>query len=189
MEEAVKSLYGTTVEHCEEMIDHSLAQNIKVKFLLESHEKAGCPIVRKFFKAVNCGEGMAAAGGYQEKKGITVCSNRIILQDEVDQTLIHELIHSYDQCRAKNVDWTNCAHHACSEIRAGNLSGDCHFKRELLRGYFEICKHHQSCVRRRVMKSLALNPYCPKSALEKERVMDEVWDICYKDTKPFDRVP
>jgi inner membrane protease ATP23 len=39
-------------------------------------------------------------------------------------TLTHELVHAYDHCRAY-VDWTNCVHHACSEVRAANLSGDC----------------------------------------------------------------
>jgi hypothetical protein len=39
-------------------------------------------------------------------------------------TLTHELVHAYDHCRAY-VDWSNCVHHACSEIRAANLSGDC----------------------------------------------------------------
>jgi len=37
-------------------------------------------------------------------------------QDEINQVLIHELIHAYDDCRAKNMDWKNCAHHACSEV-------------------------------------------------------------------------
>ncbi|XP_029129482.1 uncharacterized protein LOC109809790 isoform X1 [Cajanus cajan] len=54
-------------------------------------------------------------------------------QDDVDQVLKHELIHAFDDCRAANLDWTKCAHHACSEIRAGHLSGDCHFKRELFK--------------------------------------------------------
>ena len=40
-------------------------------------------------------------------------------------TLTHELIHAYDHCRAY-MNWSNCVHHACSEIRAANLSGDCH---------------------------------------------------------------
>lgn len=39
-------------------------------------------------------------------------------------TLTHELVHAYDHCRAF-VDWSNCVHHACSEIRAAHLSGDC----------------------------------------------------------------
>ncbi|XP_068652031.1 mitochondrial inner membrane protease ATP23-like [Aristolochia californica] len=28
----------------------------------------------------------------------------------------HELIHAYDDCRAKNLDWSICVHHACSEV-------------------------------------------------------------------------
>lgn len=129
---------------------------------------------------------------------IMVCSNHMNLQDEVNQVVIHELIHAYDECRAKNLDWCNCAHHACSEvmlllffrvrnrfvwsfskrccyitwfplspipihcfpipwvvfyfrllslymfqIRAGHLSGDCHYKRELLRGYIKLRGHEQ----------------------------------------------
>ena len=30
---------------------------------------------------------------------------------------------AYDHCRAKNMDWTDCRQHACSEIRAASLSG------------------------------------------------------------------
>lgn len=183
--EAAKSRYGTTLEKCDKMIDHALAHNPKVQFLRESLEKAGCRVGRKFFKSEICGR--ARVGGYDMQKGIIVCSNYVLHQDEVDETVIHELIHAYDQCRAANLDWTNCAHHACSEIRAGNLSGDCHFKRELLRGYFNLCKHHQDCVRRRSSKSVALNPFCTGTNIQGS--IDEVWDTCYKDTKPFDKVP
>ena len=101
------------------------------------------------------------------------------IQDEVNQVVTHELIHAFDDCRAGNLDWANCAHHACSEvcvsvmeslnplivcvcifffffkmkeyasivymkqIRAGHLSGDCHYKREFLRGYMKIRGHEQ----------------------------------------------
>lgn len=47
-----------------------------------------------------------------------VCSNHMNIQDEVNQVVIHELIHAYDDCRAGNLDWANCAHHACSEVCA-----------------------------------------------------------------------
>lgn len=47
---------------------------------------------------------------------IVVCSNHMELQDDVNQVVIHELIHAYDECRAANLDWSNCAHHACSEV-------------------------------------------------------------------------
>ncbi len=53
------------------------------------------------------------------------------------QVLAHELIHVFDECRA-NVDWNNLNHHACSEVRAANLSGDCWWKGELMRGHLNI---------------------------------------------------
>ncbi|MFS7956353.1 putative peptidase M76, ATP23 [Helianthus anomalus] len=61
------------------------------------------------------------SGGYSRGEGIVVCSNHLTIQDEVTQVVIHELIHAYDDCRAANLDWTNCAHHACtlSRRRAG----------------------------------------------------------------------
>lgn len=47
---------------------------------------------------------------------IVVCSDQIGSQDEVNQVIMHELIHAFDDCRAANLDWLNCAHHACSEV-------------------------------------------------------------------------
>ncbi|KAK1441184.1 hypothetical protein QVD17_07024 [Tagetes erecta] len=175
---------GMTVEECENYIQGSL-RSPTVKFLREHLEKSGCNIPPNFIKAVNCNQRMS--GGYVRGEGIVVCSNHLTIPDEVNQVVIHELIHAYDDCRAANLDWTNCAHHACSEIRAGHLSGDCHYKRELLRGYVKIRGHEQDCVRRRVMKSLASNPYCSQAAAKD--AMEAVWDTCYNDTKPFDRAP
>lgn len=56
----------------------------------------------------------------------------------VVEVIFHDLIHAFDDCRAENLNWTNCVHHVCSEIRVNRLSGDCHFKRELLRGILKI---------------------------------------------------
>ncbi|XP_057857121.1 mitochondrial inner membrane protease ATP23 isoform X1 [Cryptomeria japonica] len=173
---------GSTIEQTERMIDASL-RIPTVKFLIEHLAKSGCSVGRDFFKAEKCGQ--SVSGGYQPGHGIEVCSNHVTLQDEVNQVIIHELIHAYDECRVANLDWSNCAHHACSEIRAGHLSGDCHFKRELLRGYFTLRGHEQECVKRRVLKSVNRNPSCSEEA--SKEAMEAVWDICYNDTKPFDR--
>ncbi|CAA0833839.1 Ku70-binding family protein [Striga hermonthica] len=113
--------------------------------------------------------------------------NHLQIQDEVTQVVIHELIHAYDEWRSANLDWSDCAHHACSEIRAGHLSGDCHYKRELLRGFMKLRGHEQDFVQRRVMKSVTANPYCSEASAKD--AMEAVWDICYNDTKPFDRAP
>ncbi|KAL7232685.1 hypothetical protein ACSBR2_010654 [Camellia fascicularis] len=175
---------GRTVKECQDMIRRSLRTPM-VKFLREHLEKAGCSFGDKFIAAVHCDK--EVSGGYVPGEGIMVCSNHMNIQDDVNQVVIHELIHAYDDCRAANLDWSNCAHHACSEIRAGHLSGDCHYKRELLRGFMKIRGHEQDCVRRRVMKSLIGNPYCSETAAKD--AMEAVWDVCYNDTKPFDRAP
>ena len=62
--------------------------------------------------------------------GVVLCENQSLTQSDVNDVITHELIHAYDHCRAK-VDWGNCVHHACSEIRAANLSGDCFFSKEV----------------------------------------------------------
>ena len=46
-----------------------------------------------------------------------MCYNHLGSQEEVNLALVHELIHAYDHCRGANVDWSNCEHHACSEVR------------------------------------------------------------------------
>ncbi|CAN8269722.1 unnamed protein product [Cochlearia groenlandica] len=175
---------GKSIEECQDMIQRSFRNPI-VKFLMEQMEKSGCRVGDNFIKAVVCTG--PVAGGFTKGRGITVCSNYLTIQDEVNQVVIHELINAYDECRAKNLDWTNCAHHACSEIRAGHLSGDCHFKRELLRGFMKLRGHEQECIKRRVLKSLRGNPYCSEVAAKD--AMEAVWDTCYNDTKPFDRAP
>jgi len=43
------------------------------------------------------------------------------------------------------------------------------------------------CVRRRAILSVAANPNC-KSKEEAERVVNEVWESCSNDTRPFDEV-
>ncbi|XP_027347613.1 mitochondrial inner membrane protease ATP23-like [Abrus precatorius] len=176
---------GSTVEQCQRMIHKSLLSP-KVRFLKEHLEKAGCSIGDNFIKAIKCDDA-GVAGGYTQGQGIVVCCNEMESQDDVNQVLKHELIHAFDDCRAANLDWSSCAHHACSEIRAGHLSGDCHFKRELLKmGSLKIKGHEQDCIRRRVLKSLSASPYCTGVA---KAFMESVWDVCYNDTEPYDRAP
>ena len=49
-----------------------------------------------------------------------------------------------------------------SEVRASNLSGDCHWVNEMFRGYAfaGFANGHQKCVRRRAELSTAMNPRC-----------------------------
>ncbi|GMH69543.1 hypothetical protein TL16_g05185 [Triparma laevis f. inornata] len=82
------------------------------------------------------------------KPTIVICQNNIYDYPDYIRTLSHELIHALDQCRAKT-DWSNLRHHACSEIRASNLSGECGYGVELLRGNMKHRGGSIECVMRR----------------------------------------
>ncbi len=129
---------------------------------------------------------------------------------DLDEMLVHELVHAYDHCRAKDLKWDSCEAHACSEvtscyltvfvsvclsncntivqIRAANLSGDCKYTNEFLRGNFTFTKQHQACVRRRAELSTMMNPSCGDKKKAKEAI-DAVFDKCFNDTKPFKSIP
>ncbi|WVY89069.1 hypothetical protein V8G54_037987 (chloroplast) [Vigna mungo] len=169
-------------EECQIMIQKSFRTPM-VRFLRERLEKAGCIVEDNFFKAITCNQ--EVAGSYVRGEGslpvarekklayltvvllkeyvthamIKVCSNYVRIQDDVNQVVIRELIHAFDDCRAANLDWSDCAHHACTE----------------------------ECVRRKVLKSLSANPNC--SGFAAEDSLEAVWDVCYNDTLPFDRAP
>ena len=102
-------------------------------------------------------------------------------------TLAHELVHAYDDARA-NVDWFNLTHHACTEIRAANLSGDCTFSREFDRGRItpiSIAGAGARCVRRRAELSVSMHPQCQNMETAAAAV-DRAWQSCFHDTAPFD---
>ncbi|KAG5029053.1 hypothetical protein AAZX31_05G105600 [Glycine max] len=175
---------SVTEEECQAMI-HKSFRTPMVRFLRERLEKAGCAVGDNFFKAVTCDEEMA--GAYVRREGVKVCSNYVRIQDDVNMVVIRELIHVFDDCRSANLNWSDCAHQACTEIRTNHLSGSCHYKRELLKGFLKIRGHGQECVKRKVMQALSQNPNC--SGLAAKDAMEAVWDVCYNDTQPFDRAP
>mmetsp|Transcript_5842 Transcript_5842/g.8994 ORF Transcript_5842/g.8994 Transcript_5842/m.8994 type:complete len:177 (+) Transcript_5842:67-597(+) len=170
---------------CQQMRERAL-KNPVTRFLLNALGKAGCTVDPVSFIACEpCGADIG--GGYRQGEGIVLCEDKLMDQEHTNLVLAHELIHAFDDCRAK-VDWDNCVHHACSEIRAANLSGDCKWSQEFRRGYyFEFAKQHQVCVRRRALLSLAMNPSCPPE--KAKEAVDKAWDVCFADTAPFDRVP
>ena len=100
-----------------------------------------------------------------------------------------EMIHAYDYLRFK-VDFRthDLRHAACAEIRASSLSGECRFWREFWhRAQWKVMYQHQECVRRRAAISVSKRPNC-KDDVEAAKVVNEVWDSCFADTRPFDEI-
>ena len=148
-------------------------------------------------------------GGFDPVYGIMLCANR--LPEHLEDTLAHgrptvpsplsiptytnpcapttEMVHAYDYLRFKaDFENMNLRHAACTEIRASSLSGECRFWREFWhRSQWKVMFQHQECVRRRATISVSMRPNC-RGDEEAARVVDEVWDSCFRDTRPFDEI-
>ncbi|CAG8597377.1 8878_t:CDS:2 [Ambispora leptoticha] len=169
---------------CEKRRDKLLKWSPAVIFMRENLEKAGCKISTQHIKCAPCDE--LRSGGFSPDHGIILCQNRFFSKAHQEDTLIHEMIHMYDHCRFK-IDWNNCWHHACSEVRAASLSGDCRWSREIRRGFFTFSKQHQVCVKRRAILSVKHNTSCSAPGIA-EKVVEDVFESCFNDTQPFDEI-
>lgn len=156
-----------------------------IVFMLKHLKIAGCPVTADHVQCITCNK--PGAGDFAPEHGrVVICSRGFYNKKHMEDTIMHELMHIYDHCRFK-VDWSNLRHLACSEIRAASLSGDCRWGREVNRFFFTFSKQHQACTRRRAIISVAGSPACPNQAAA-ETAVNEVWESCFNDTRPFDEI-
>ena len=175
---------------CRSLVDKALASCPKVKFMREALSKLGVRDDADFVQCAPCPDGAAAAGGYlPDERVVVLCQQWVAKQQgEVENTLVHEMVHAYDDARA-HLDWHDLTQHACTEIRAASLSGDCSFIREVDRGNINLLRLGGSgsrCVRRRAELSVSMHPGCPDADAARAAVQ-RAWETCYRDTAPFDR--
>ena len=146
---------------CADAVERTLERCPKVAQLREALRRLGRDIPVSCAPCPEPDKGKTpAAGGYMtDSSSIVMCQKWAAeMPSEVANTLVHELIHAYDDARA-HIDWTNLVHHACTEIRAANLSGDCSFRRELNRSNISplhISMAGQRCIRRRAQLSVVM---------------------------------
>ncbi|KDQ62906.1 hypothetical protein JAAARDRAFT_28877 [Jaapia argillacea MUCL 33604] len=186
MSEGERALAMDSVHHqnCEKWKMHLMKYSPAVVFMLKHLELSGCPVSPANIQCRPCD--YTRSGGFTPEGAVILCQGRFFSRGHMENTLVHELVHMYDHCKFK-VDWLNLRHHACSEIRANSLGGDCRWTRELRRGFLSFSKQHQACVRRRAVLSVRANPACPDAAAA-ERAVNEVWESCFDDTRPFDEI-
>ncbi|XP_033113980.1 mitochondrial inner membrane protease ATP23 homolog isoform X2 [Anneissia japonica] len=176
-------------KQCLQRLRFACKESPFVKFMFKVMEENGCPVnISRNISCEKCPEGSIINGGFDPSNGqIVLCENRAPSQRVVSTLLTHELIHAFDFCRA-HVEWNNLRHVACTEIRAASLSGDCSFfNQNLYSRKFGFMKHHQKCVQERAMKSVMSVRDIPKEEVQK--TIDDVWDICFNDHEPFDKIP
>lgn len=170
---------------CNRYKDWMMTYSPSVIFMRQQIAKVGGNLTGSNIVCDVCDE--FKAGGFHPELGILLCQNRIYSKWHLEDTLTHEMVHAYDHCKF-NVDWNNLKHHACSEIRASNLSGECRMMNQIVKNkIMKLSKGQQDCVRRRAVLSVRANPNC-KSDEMAVKVVNEVFDSCYNDTRPFEAI-
>lgn len=150
---------------CEAALVLTMSRNKAAQKLIDGIVALGCEIPKSFLACRKCDDQIS--GGFVVDTGsglyrpqVIMCENKKLDIETFENTVVHELIHAYDVCRVKSFDWKNCLHHACTEVRASALSGECGVLHELFRGHTKIMHGHSDCVKRRAELSLSLNSNC-----------------------------
>ncbi|PWW75807.1 hypothetical protein C7212DRAFT_281659 [Tuber magnatum] len=170
---------------CEKNRDYLMNYSPIVCFMLENIAKLNGRMDDSNIKCMPCEN--LQSGGFSPEYGVLLCQNRLRDRGHTEDTLAHELVHVYDHLRFR-VDWEELKHHACSEIRASSLSGECRWMREAFtRGVFHFTRQHQACVKRRAILSVQNNPKC-KNEAEATKIVNQVFDSCFTDTRPFSEI-
>lgn len=171
---------------CEVWRDWMLQYSPSVRFMTEHVNKLSPSALDKTNILCDVCDGQKG-GGFNPDVGILLCANWIRSKWQLEDVLTHELVHTYDYLKF-DIDMKNLRHHACTEIRALMLSGECRILNEIKKtGLGGFGEKFQTCVKRRAVLSVAANPEC-SSKDEASKVVDAVWSSCFNDTRPFERV-
>ncbi|KAF2198474.1 mitochondrial inner membrane protease-like protein ATP23 [Delitschia confertaspora ATCC 74209] len=185
LEERDTVMEESDCKRCEKHRDFLLQYSPIVHFMKGEIAKQGGELNSKNIICRRCPTDQT--GGFTLQHGILLCANKLRDRSSVEDTLAHEMIHAWDYLKWK-VDDNNLRHQACLEIRASTLSGECRFTREFFtRKQFKITEQLQSCVRRRATLSMLARPGV-KDDVHAAKIVNEVWDSCFSDPRPFDEI-
>ena len=96
-------------------------QQVAIDDDIQSSKKSNITTIA--IECMKCGSDTRAEGGARafvrgpEPLSIVLCSNRLSSQREVDEVLVHELVHIYD-VHSRKMDLRDCKQLAYSEVRA-----------------------------------------------------------------------
>jgi inner membrane protease ATP23 len=181
------------LQKCRAQTAASLRSSPRISVLLGKLSALGCATTAD---SIVCEDvfGSARVGGAFDSSTSQIIMNPRVpasLAGQADWTraITHELVHAYDACRVQ-LEPDNCAHLACTEIRASNLSGECDFGAEAGRAPLQLAAGglggaQQRCVRRRAELSVSGFPPCSREPDDAAKTVAAAWPLCYRDTAPF----
>eukprot|EP00760_Papus_ankaliazontas_P027429 PhM_4_TR3333/c1_g3_i1/m.84168/K18156/ATP23, XRCC6BP1; mitochondrial inner membrane protease ATP23 len=177
-------------DECTSIVQSIMKDMNTITYLVDSIQQLGRTFNETMVKCVRSpsgAEGPADAGYLWQdtprgKRGEIVLFHDLLpTEADIERTLRHELVHAFDDARAK-IEPTNCYHHACSEVRAARLSGECLYTEEVRRGHYNPAGCGMDCVRRRAALAVNGNTFCRGFG---ERSVEKVFAACYRDYEPF----
>ncbi|KAI4612909.1 Mitochondrial inner membrane protease atp23 [Alternaria viburni] len=172
-------------KRCESNKEYLLKYSPIIRFMSDEVYKLGGDLNKDNILCRMCTN--EQSGGFSLDHGILLCANKFRNRGHQEDTMAHEMVHAWDHLKFK-VEPENLRHQACLEIRASTLSGECRFSREFFtRNQWNIMEQLQSCVRRRATLSMMARPGI-KDQEHAGKVVNEVWESCFRDTRPFDEV-
>ena len=83
--------------------------------MLKHLKLSGCSVSPDHIVCAPCDSKRFGGGFNPEGGSIVLCQGRFTDKRHMEEAMVHELVHMYDQCKFK-VDWDNLRHHACSEV-------------------------------------------------------------------------
>ncbi|RMX62142.1 hypothetical protein KXD40_008507 [Peronospora effusa] len=156
----------------------------------QQHTKGKSTVPAIDFVCLDCRddgpEGKARAFFSAPPPTVVFCANRLHSAQEVEETMVHELIHAYD-FTVRKMDITKLDILACSEIRSARES-ECYQRAKLLERVLPDVKFFQKsarwlnarCVREHAVRSTS--SMFPAGARDE---VDKMFNQCYTDYSPF----
>ncbi|KAG7395647.1 EF-hand calcium-binding domain-containing protein 10 [Phytophthora boehmeriae] len=131
-------------------------------------------------------EGNARAFFSAPPPTVVFCANRLHSSREVEETMVHELIHAYD-FTVRKMDITKSDILACSEIRSARES-ECYQKAKLLESVLPDVEFFQKSARwlnARCVREHAIRSTKSMFPAEASDEVDKMFDQCFADQSPF----
>ncbi|KAI8097012.1 peptidase M76 [Halteromyces radiatus] len=162
-----------TEEQCTAKLARILDSSPKVTTLLQAIQTLNRGTLRRGITCRPCsGTNQQDKMGYYDGtyKRVVLCCDNIRSAEELEETLIHELVHAFDASR-KGTFTSICHLIACGEVRASAL-GQCYQVKPEYR--------RQQCILRDAIQSTQL--HCGDQAA---KIVEQVYEKCMKDTSPL----
>ncbi|ORX60460.1 hypothetical protein DM01DRAFT_1404724 [Hesseltinella vesiculosa] len=162
-----------TEDKCTAELAQVLTTNEQAKTLLGAIQTLNRQVLRRGITCRPCHGTMQVDrmgyydGSYQR---IVLCCDNIRSREDLEDTLLHELVHAFDAARSGK--FTSICHLiACGEVRASTL-GQCR----------DIQPEHKrrQCIWRDAV--LSTKAHCGEQAAN---IVQQVFDSCMKDTTPL----